>query len=102
MARSPTGDLGESVPTSFPETTPRGYAQPGHDFTLQAVMEIQRTLGEMSSKLDRVVTDVKSHGEKLDTIRSQISFVRGVLWVLGALLAIAIAGITAYLRLLPK
>jgi hypothetical protein len=24
MARSPTGDLGEGVPTSFPETTPRG------------------------------------------------------------------------------
>ena len=76
--------------------------QPGHDFTLQAVMEMQRTLGEMSSKLDRVVADVKSHGEKLDTIRSQISFVKGALWVLGGLMAIAITGITVYLRYLPK
>ncbi len=76
--------------------------QPGHDFTLQIVMEMQRTLGEMFGKLDRVVADVKSHGEKLDIIRSQISFVKGALWVLGGLMAIAITGITVYLRYLPK
>jgi hypothetical protein len=101
MVRAPK-DVGANVPTSFPETTPRNFAQPGHDFTLQAVMEMQRTLGEISSKVDRVVADVKSHGDKLDTIRSQISFVKGALWVLGSMMAVAIAGITIYLRYLPK
>jgi len=102
MAKSPRNESGESVPTSFAETTPKAYTQSGHDFTLQAVMEMQRTLGEMSSKLDRVVADVKSHGDKLDTIRSQISFVKGGLWVLGALVAFAITGVTAYLRYVPR
>jgi hypothetical protein len=102
MASGPRGEADEGVPTSFPETTPKVFAQPSQDFLLRAIMEMQRTLGELSSKVDRVVTDGKSHGEKLDAIRTQISFVRGVLWVLGGLMALAIAGGTAYLRFLPK
>lgn len=73
---------------------PSGAGQFGHDFTLQAVMELQKSFGALESrvgalevKTDRLISDVKSQGDKLDKVRDTISFVRGVAWVTVALIA---------------
>ena len=42
----------ESTPTAFPETTPPRYTQPTHDFTLQAIMELQKTVGQLGTKVE--------------------------------------------------
>lgn len=73
-----------------------------HSFTLQAIMEVQRSVAELTAKTDRLIADVDSHGTKIDTIRNQISFVRGAMWVIGGLVAVAIAAAAWYLRTVPS
>jgi hypothetical protein len=56
-------------------------------------------LGKVGVKVDRLIQDVEGHGTKIDAVRHQISFVKGALWVIGALVAMLVALITLYLRL---
>src|SRR5216684_900687 len=86
-------------PTQFANVTPPP-AMLDHSFTLQAIMDLKGTVASYGTKIDRLIDDVGKHGEKLDIVRNQISFVRGALWVIGGLLVIAMAGITIYLRVL--
>jgi len=72
----------EAIPTDFPVGTPRmGHA--GHDFTLQAVMEMQRSIGELAAKTDRLIADVKSQGDKIDRIRTTMAWFTGAAAVIG-------------------
>jgi hypothetical protein len=97
MVKSPKqSSQNEIAPTSYPETTPR-FAQPGHDFTLQAIIEMQRTLGELSAKTDRLMTDVKSQGDKIDKVRLRLSWVAGGAAVVGFFVAVLLV----VLRFLP-
>lgn len=86
----------ESVPTEFASVTPR-VSQTGHDFTLQAVIEMQRSIGELTAKTDRLIADVKSQGEKVDSVRLRIAWVTGGAAVVGFLIAFALAVV----KLLP-
>jgi hypothetical protein len=69
-----------------------------HSFTLQTIMDVQKAIGELTAKTDRLISDVASHGTKVDGIGHQISFVKGALWVIGALVILATTGIGLYLR----
>lgn len=81
MARPPRGqprrDDDETTPSRFPETTPPDYYGRDHSFTLQAIMELQRSVGEIGAKVDRLAADVKSQGEKLDTLRTLAAWISG-------------------------
>jgi hypothetical protein len=91
MARPPRQDnQKDTTPTSFPETTPPAYAQPGHDFTLQAVIQMQKSIGELCAKTDRLISDVKSHGDKIDGIRLTLAWVAGGAAVVGVIVGAAI------------
>jgi hypothetical protein len=70
-----------------------------HSFTLQAIMDLKGAVSSLTTKVDRLVDDVAKHGEKIDTIRNQISFVRGATWVIGGLLALLIAVGAIYVRM---
>lgn len=69
-----------------------------HSFTLQAIMEVQKAIGDLTAKTERLISDVMAHGTKIDGIQHQISFVKGALWVIGALVVIAGTLIGLYLR----
>lgn len=98
MARAPRTDASkETTPTSFAETTPPKFAQPGHDFTLQAVIEMQKSIGELSAKTDRLISDVKSHGEKIDGIRLTLAWVAGGAAVVGVIVGATITFAAKYL-----
>jgi hypothetical protein len=74
-----------------------------HSFTLQAVMELQKSVAELSTKTERLIRDVENQVAKIDEVRHQISFVRGAVWVIGglsALLVLASAGVALYARLI--
>ena len=55
-------------PTRYPETTPVQYPGSGYDFTLQAVIEMQRTLGEISQSVRDMSGKIEKHEAKLDRI----------------------------------
>jgi hypothetical protein len=69
-----------------------------YSFTLQAVMELHKLVAGLGTKTDRLISDVDKHGDKIDAVRHQISFVKGALWVIGGLLVIATGIVTWYLR----
>ena len=72
-----------------------------HSFTLQAVMDLKGTVASLGTKVDRLIDDVTKQNDKLDTVRHQISFVKGAMWVIGALLMLLIAAVPLYSKLLP-
>jgi hypothetical protein len=49
--------------------------------TLQIVGEIQRSIGELAAKTDRLIADVKTQGDKLDRPQHQATFMKGGLAV---------------------
>jgi hypothetical protein len=83
MAKSPQarrpGD--DTIPGILPDTPTPKYAQPGHDFTLQAVMEMHKSIGELSAKTDRLIADVSGQSKQIDGLRHQASFIKGGLAV---------------------
>jgi hypothetical protein len=64
-------------------------------------MELQKTVVELATKVERLIHDVDGHGTKIDGVRQQISFVKGAVWVIGGLIVIASAALAWYLRAGP-
>ncbi len=89
-------DIRESTPKTFPEVPPP-ISQSGHDFTLQAVIEMHRSIGELSAKTDRLIADVQSQGSKIDAIRIRLAWVTGGAAVVGFIVSLGLAA----LKLLP-
>jgi hypothetical protein len=73
-----------------------------HSFTLQAIMDLKGTVSSLTTKVDRLIDDVGKQGGKIDTVQHQVSFVRGATWVIGGLLAIALAAAAIYVRLIGQ
>ena len=98
MAKSPRYDdvRESSPPRSFAETNPR-FPQPSHDFTLQAVMEMKESVGQLIAKTDRLILDVESQSKKIETIRTKMTLVTGGALVIGFLFA----AILTLAKLLP-
>lgn len=86
-------------PTQFANVTPPQAVMLDHSFTLQAIMDLKGTVASLATKIDRLIDDVSKHGEKIDTVRNQISFVKGALWVIGGLLALATVTLTLYSKI---
>jgi hypothetical protein len=87
-----------TVPKDFANVTPPPQML-DHSFTLQAVMELQKSVVELATKTDRLIKDVEGQGTKIDDVRHQITFVKGALWVFGGLLTLAgivIAGLRLF------
>lgn len=54
---------------SIPDTTPNaGFGAPGHDFTLQAVIQMQGTLGELKSSISSLKSSVDGLKIKVDNL----------------------------------
>ena len=88
MAR-PRGKAGQdATPSSMPKTTPQEFSQPSHDFTLQAVMEMQRTLGEYAAKIDRLVDDVGKLSGRFGEVEKGVHAVKVGAIVAGTILTV--------------
>jgi hypothetical protein len=85
-------------PDSFAEAPPPRHPSLGEINIGQMVFELQSSVGQLMAKVDRLISDVGAQGDKVDTVRHQISFVKGALWVIGGLIGIAIVGAGLYLR----
>jgi hypothetical protein len=54
-----------------------------------SLIEMQKSIEELCAKTDRLLGDVKSHGEKIDRIRLTLAWVAGGAAVIGAAIVIA-------------
>lgn len=83
-----SGSKGESVPPrSLPETTPENMPKP-HDWTLQIVMEMQKTLGGMTARLEDLREAQKDLNKTQGDIEKKLASFDTTLKVGGVLLAL--------------
>ena|SRR5205823_2188682 len=85
--RGPAGER-ETTPSRGPETNPQLYPGPDYSFTLQAIMEMQRTLGELKQSVSTLTSQIDKHDTKLDEVSRKVYAAEIVLIVVGAILTI--------------
>jgi uncharacterized protein YoxC len=93
VAKPPNATGPSGPPGQLPNVSP-----PQDLYATSDIRFVMIELGKLSVKVDRLIQDVEGQGAKIDAVRHQISFVKGALWVIGGVIAIAVAVITVYLR----
>ncbi len=80
------------------ETTPQEFAEaPPRDlYPISDIRFVLVEIGRLGTKVDRLIDDVKSHNDKIDAVRHQVSFVKGALWVIAGVLAFVVFMVSAY------
>lgn len=108
MARSRATATGEGPPTSFPEGPPSSMPW-DHSFTLQAVMQMQKDLGVLGEKIDRMRVDIgelkndgKETRDQLVGVQKSISSAQGAMKILSGLFALALVIFAAVLAWMFK
>ncbi len=46
-------------------------------------------IGKLTSMVERLIKDVSGQGDKIDTLRHQVTFVKGAIWVAASVFAAA-------------
>jgi|GEM_PF-5079569 len=72
-------------------TTPTNYSTQDHSFTLQLIMELQRSIGQVAESVAQGHRDSQRIESKLDTLDASMTSVKVTITVAGVVLAIIIA-----------
>jgi hypothetical protein len=82
VAKRPSDPTEVIAPSDFPATTPRDL-HPTSDIRF-----VIHELGKLTSSVERLITDVAGHGTKIGEVKDAITFVKGAIWVIGAVVAV--------------
>ena len=97
MAKAP-GELyeRETTPPRLPEITPQAYPSSDYSFTLQAVMEMQKTLGQLTQAVITLTEESKEIKGKLNRIGNKVNAAQVGLVISGVVLS-AIGSAAVYI-----
>jgi hypothetical protein len=90
-----TGEQSESGPPKMPSTNPP-YPGSDYSFTLQAVMEMHKTLGGLTQAVNTLAEQQKEHGIKLENIGKDVHGARVALKIF-ATIGIGLATIVGWI-----
>jgi hypothetical protein len=103
--RNPQGQSEPGIPTRIAEGTPQ-YVGSDYSFTLQAVMEMQKTQGQLVEAVQALQGAQKETTTKVDGIATKIHTAQTVLWLVGVgvVAIISLVGwiITSAISMLPS
>ena len=77
----------EASPEQYPVSPPPGYRADDHSWTLQTIMEIQKSIGALTQATTTLTDTVQAQGSKLDKISHRIYGLFAILAALGFLVA---------------
>lgn len=83
-----------STPPDAPSgaTTPHGYAgHNDHSFTLQAIMEMQKSVGALESAVNGLTTQIGSQKQSMDDLKKKVGHVEKVMYAAGVILLIGLS-----------
>ena len=86
---TPPGDQ-NTTPEEFPSVSPRDL-YPTSDIRF-VIVEVAK----LTTQVERLIEDVKGHGDKIDAVRHQVTFVKGALWVIGGIMALVVVALGWY------
>src|SRR4051794_4788450 len=90
---APSKTPGRETTPSLADTTPTYGRAVGDTHFFETMMQVQKSIGELAAKTDRLIEDVKQQDRKLDRLRLWAAGVIGA----GALTGAAITyGLTAW------
>lgn len=102
MARRQQSSPAEDSVPQDPQVQPLPSALPGHDFTLQAVIEMQRTLGQLDANISGLKGSVDGLKTKVDDLvawKHKLVGGAAVLVVVGGIIGWLIKGAADYVTL---
>ncbi len=79
--------------------SPPSYPYPAHDytaFTFQAIMEMQKSIGQLTQAVTTLTEESKRRGETLDRISHKVYAAQVVVVIAGAILA-SLGGVVTFL-----
>lgn len=78
--RTPEG-IGDNV-------TPQQYVSSDHSFTLQTIMELSKSTGELKSSIDSLKTAIEKQETKIEALEGTVSSVTHKIYAAGVVLVI--------------
>ena len=71
--------------------TPRNYGQTGHDFTLQTIMQLQKSTGQLTTAVESLKESIDKQDKKVTKLEETISGVTHKIYAATAVLVILVA-----------
>jgi hypothetical protein len=81
VAKTPKSESDSEPPRQFASVPP-----PQDLYQTSDIRFVMHEVGKLVAKVDRLIEDVGKHGDKIDGLRHQVTFVKGALWVIGFLI----------------
>lgn len=78
-------------PNEVPVSQPPYTGHQDHSFTLQAIMEMNKTLGQLCEKTDSLKTQINNFDTRLATVESTVSGISQKMYAAGIILIILLA-----------
>ena len=79
----------KSTPEQYPVATPPGLQATDHSWVLQTVMELQKSVGELTQAVATLTEQVRDQGAKLDAVRQEVTeartFMKTAAWLLSGI-----------------
>jgi hypothetical protein len=79
----------EAPPQRMAETNPPTVPMVDYSFTLQAIMEMQKSVGKLTEAVESLKEQTRGHGHKLDQIGKDVHAAKVVIGVVGSLILVA-------------
>ena len=77
----------QTSPKTFPDTSPQSYPGSDYSFTLQGIIEMQRTMGRLEEAIKNLTEQSKTHADEIKDIGKKVYAAKVVFMVFGAILA---------------
>jgi len=90
-AKSRTSAQQHTVPDDVPASVPSFVGTPDHSFTLQAVMELQRSVGALTSSVNALIEHQKESTKKIDRMEDKLSGVTHKMYAAGVVLVLVLS-----------
>jgi hypothetical protein len=87
------GSQRQSTPGALPSTNPISYPSTEHNWTLQTVFELQKTVGQLTQAVSTLTGQQGEFSKKLDRISHQIYAAIAIIVLIGAVLTFFSKGI---------
>jgi uncharacterized protein YoxC len=89
----PSRSQRQSTPDILPSTNPLSYPSAEHNWTLQTVFELQKTVGQLTQAVTTLTDQQKEFSKKLDRISHQMYAAIVIILLIGAVLTFFSKGI---------
>ena len=78
----------QAPPEASTKTTPQAYAGADHSFTLQTIMELQKSTGQLTEAVNSLKIAIEKQDLKLDKVGASVVSINNKVYAAGVVLAI--------------